>query len=148
MLDSRCTRRNGGGKKREDPAYVFKNKSPFIRPYPLGVYRRHWQEVKDECLSGLTVAFAQVPESVAFGFMANVRPLMSLHAAWIMGLVCSLFGSRPALINGSTGAHAAILMGPMKVSGGGGCVGRRRKKKEAPGNTEGSRHGPPGGGGG
>ncbi|CAE6956763.1 ybaR [Symbiodinium natans] len=65
--------------------------------------------ITKEVLLGVTIGFAQVPESVAFAFLAHVRPHVALHAAWIMGLFCSLLGGRPGMINGATGAFAAII---------------------------------------
>mmetsp|Transcript_54789 Transcript_54789/g.127888 ORF Transcript_54789/g.127888 Transcript_54789/m.127888 type:complete len:641 (+) Transcript_54789:45-1967(+) len=65
--------------------------------------------VTKEVLLGITIGFAQVPESVAFAFLAHVRPHVALHAAWIMGLFCSLLGGRPGMVNGATGAFAAII---------------------------------------
>jgi len=62
-----------------------------------------------EVLLGITICFAQIPESVAFAFMAHVKPPIALHAAWIVGLICSLFGGRPGMVNGATGAFAAII---------------------------------------
>merc|ERR1719215_2132192 len=62
-----------------------------------------------EVLLGLTICFAQIPESVAFAFMANIKPPIALHAAWIVGLICSVFGGRPGMVNGATGAFAAIV---------------------------------------
>eukprot|EP00405_Crypthecodinium_cohnii_P037160 CAMPEP_0206545646 /NCGR_PEP_ID=MMETSP0325_2-20121206/12258_1 /ASSEMBLY_ACC=CAM_ASM_000347 /TAXON_ID=2866 /ORGANISM="Crypthecodinium cohnii, Strain Seligo" /LENGTH=601 /DNA_ID=CAMNT_0054044667 /DNA_START=36 /DNA_END=1841 /DNA_ORIENTATION=+ len=62
-----------------------------------------------EVLLGVTICFAQIPESVAFAFMANVKPPIALHAAWIVGLMCSAFGGRPGMVNGATGAFAAII---------------------------------------
>ncbi|CAK9059188.1 unnamed protein product [Durusdinium trenchii] len=62
-----------------------------------------------EVLLGLTICFAQIPESVAFAFMANIKPPIALHAAWIVGFICSAFGGRPGMVNGATGAFAAIV---------------------------------------
>eukprot|EP00922_Rhytidocystis_sp_ex-Travisia-forbesii_P057333 GHVS01084935.1.p1 GENE.GHVS01084935.1~~GHVS01084935.1.p1 ORF type:complete len:749 (+),score=92.11 GHVS01084935.1:236-2482(+) len=64
-----------------------------------------------EFLNGLILCFAQVPESIAFAFMANVSPSVGLHAAWIMGLCASIMGGRPGIINGATGAFAAVIGG-------------------------------------
>eukprot|EP00922_Rhytidocystis_sp_ex-Travisia-forbesii_P057335 GHVS01084937.1.p1 GENE.GHVS01084937.1~~GHVS01084937.1.p1 ORF type:complete len:825 (+),score=121.16 GHVS01084937.1:350-2824(+) len=64
-----------------------------------------------EFLNGLIICFAQVPESIAFSFMANVSPSVGLHAAWIMGLCASIMGGRPGIINGATGAFAAVIGG-------------------------------------
>lgn len=72
-----------------------------------------WSEtiayVRTESLLGVIVAFAQVPESVSFAFLAHVRPPVALHSAWIVGLVCALFGGRPGMISGASGAFAAII---------------------------------------
>lgn len=62
-----------------------------------------------EVLLGVTICFAQIPESVAFAFMANIKPPIALHAAWIVGFICSAFGGRPGMVNGATGAFAAII---------------------------------------
>lgn len=80
-----------------------------IMPYHPSVYRRDLMQVKNELVAGLTVAFAQVSESIAFAFIAGVGPLLGLHAAWIIGLSLSLFGSRPGMINGATGVRAAVI---------------------------------------
>jgi len=63
---------------------------------------------KDELLASIVVCFAQIPESVAFAALANVDPSLGLHAAWIIGLTCALFGGRPGMINGSAGALASV----------------------------------------
>ena len=50
-----------------------------------------------------------MPEAVAFAFMAGLKPLVGLQAAWIMCLVAGLAGDRPAMISGATGAVAVVL---------------------------------------
>ena len=60
-----------------------------------------------EILLGIIICMAQIPESIAFAYLARVRPPVALHAAWIVGLVCSCFGGRPGMINGATGVFAA-----------------------------------------
>ena len=66
--------------------------------------------VKTEVLSGLTVALALVPEAVAFAFVAGVHPLVGLYAAFIVGLVTAIFGGRPGMISGATGALAVVMV--------------------------------------
>lgn len=66
--------------------------------------------IKTEILSGLTVALALVPEAVAFAFVAHVHPLVGLYAAFIVGLVTALFGGRPGMISGATGALAVVMV--------------------------------------
>ncbi|MBZ0129777.1 MAG: SulP family inorganic anion transporter [Rhodobacteraceae bacterium] len=63
-----------------------------------------------DILSGLTVALALVPEAVAFSFVAGVEPLVGLYAAFIVGLITALFGGRPGMISGATGALAVVMV--------------------------------------
>jgi sulfate permease, SulP family len=72
---------------------------------------------KNELLSGLTVALALVPEAVAFSFMAEVSPLTGLYAAFWMGLITSIFGGRPGMISGATGAVAVVIVALVKTHG-------------------------------
>ena len=58
---------------------------------------------------GAAVAMILVPEAVAFAFMAGLKPLVGLQAAWIMCLIAGLLGDRPAMISGATGAVAYVL---------------------------------------
>ena len=66
--------------------------------------------VQNEILSGLTVALALVPEAVAFAFVAGVEPLVGLYAAFMVGLLASIFGGRPGMISGATGAMAVVMV--------------------------------------
>ena len=63
-----------------------------------------------EILAGLTVALALVPEAIAFAFVAGVAPLSGLYAAFIVGLITALFGGRPGMISGATGALAVVMV--------------------------------------
>ena len=63
-----------------------------------------------EILAGLTVALALVPEAIAFAFVAGVPPLTGLYAAFIVGLITALFGGRPGMISGATGALAVVMV--------------------------------------
>ncbi len=68
------------------------------------------QNPKNDILSGLTVALALVPEAVAFAFVAGVDPLVGLYGAFMMGIVTALFGGRPGMISGATGAMAVVMV--------------------------------------
>ncbi len=67
-------------------------------------------DYKTEVLSGLTVALALVPEAVAFALIAGLEPLTGLYAAFVMGLVTAIFGGRPGMISGATGAVAVVIV--------------------------------------
>ncbi len=56
------------------------------------------------------MALALVPEAVAFAFVAGVSPLVGLYGAFMMGIVTSLFGGRPGMISGATGAMAVVMV--------------------------------------
>jgi len=73
------------------------------------------QNPKDEILSGLTVAIALVPEAIAFAFVAEVPPLSGLYAAFFIGLITAVFGGRPGMISGATGALAVVLIHVVKI---------------------------------
>ncbi|MEM7187294.1 MAG: SulP family inorganic anion transporter [Bacteroidota bacterium] len=63
-----------------------------------------------DILAGLTVSLALVPEAVAFAFVAGVDPLVGLYGAFMMGLITALFGGRPGMISGATGAMAVVMV--------------------------------------
>lgn len=79
--------------------------------------------VKDDLLSGLTVALALVPEAVAFAFVAGVSPIVGLYGAFMMGLVTAVFGGRPGMISGATGALAVVMVSLVKEGNAMGAAG-------------------------
>lgn len=64
----------------------------------------------NDVFSGLTVALALVPEAVAFAFVAGVPPIVGLYAAFMIGLITAIFGGRPGMISGATGALAVVMV--------------------------------------
>ena len=66
---------------------------------------------KNDILSGLVVAVALVPEAIAFSFIAQVSPIVGLYAAFILGFITAIFGGKPGMISGATGAVAIVLVG-------------------------------------
>lgn len=74
-------------------------------------------DYKTEILAGLTVALALVPEAVAFAMIAGLPPLTGLYAAFVMGLVTAVFGGRPGMISGATGAVAVVIVALAKSHG-------------------------------
>ena len=87
----------------------MQKKNRFI---PLKIDRP--RNVKNDLLSGLTVALALVPEAVAFSFVARVDPVIGLYAAFMMGLITAIFGGRPGMISGATGA-VAVIYAPLMI---------------------------------
>lgn len=68
-------------------------------------------DYKTEILSGLTVALALVPEAIAFALIPGFSPLTGLYAAFVLALITSIFGGRPGMISGATGAVAVVFIG-------------------------------------
>jgi len=85
----------------------------FLSDYEASMFKLITSEqnnVKNDVLSGFTVALALVPEAVAFAFVAGVEPMVGLYAAFMMGLLTSIFGGRPGMISGATGATAVVMV--------------------------------------
>jgi SulP family sulfate permease len=80
-----------------------------LKPFQL-IDKSTGGSIKNDILSGLTVALALVPEAVAFAFVAGISPIVGLYGAFMMGLVTSVFGGRPGMISGATGAMAVVMV--------------------------------------
>ena len=81
------------------------------------IFTRQDSNVKNDVLSGITVALALVPEAVAFAFVAGVEPMIGLYAAFMMGLITSAIGGRPGMISGATGAMAVVMVALVATHG-------------------------------
>lgn len=80
-----------------------------LKPFQL-IDKSTGGSIKNDILSGLTVALALVPEAVTFAFVAGISPIVGLYGAFMMGLVTSIFGGRPGMISGATGAMAVVMV--------------------------------------
>ena len=80
-------------------------------------YKKNKLRLKNEILSGLTVSIAQVPESVAFSFVAKVDPLVGLYATFFLGIITALIGGRPGMVSGAAGAMAVVAVQIMEPNG-------------------------------
>jgi SulP family sulfate permease len=65
-----------------------------------------------EAVSGVTVALAMVPEAVAFSLAAGIQPQIGLISSFIISLLTTFLGGRPAMVSGATGS-IAVLIGPL-----------------------------------
>lgn len=83
-----------------------KNLSPFRLKQLL---KDNKTLLKDDFLSGLTVALALIPESIAFAFVAGVSPILSLQTAVMIGFVAAIFTGRPGMISSSTAAISVVF---------------------------------------
>ena len=83
----------------------------------LNFFANRTGSIKNDCLSGLTVALALVPEAIAFAFVAGVSPLIGLYSAFFIGLLTAIFGGRPGMISGATGAMAVVVVALVATHG-------------------------------
>lgn len=84
----------------------------FTRDFLVGsyaYYRANPRVLYKEVVSGFTVAIMQVPESIAFSFVAGVPPLSGLQATWWMAFVTGILGGKPGMISGAAGALAVVV---------------------------------------
>jgi len=79
--------------------------------------RISYPQLRTEVLSGLTISTALVPEAISFALLIGVSPTAGIWAAFFMALSTSLFGGRPAIISGATGATAVILAALVSLHG-------------------------------
>jgi len=63
-----------------------------------------------ELLAGLVVALALIPEAISFSIIAGVDPKLGLYASFVIAVVISITGGRPAMISAATGAMALVVV--------------------------------------
>jgi SulP family sulfate permease len=79
---------------------------------------REWRgNIRLDCLSGLVVAFALIPEAIGFSVVAGVDPKVGLYASVVIACVIAFTGGRAAMISAAT-ASTAVLMGGLVHSHG------------------------------
>ena len=65
--------------------------------------------IQTDVLSGMTVALALIPESLAFAAIVGVNPMVALYTSFCMATVISISGGRPAMISAATGSMALLM---------------------------------------
>jgi len=63
-----------------------------------------------DTLAGMTVAFALIPEAIAFSIIAGLDPMVGLYASFCMAVIISIVGGRPGMISAATGAMALLMV--------------------------------------
>lgn len=77
----------------------------------LAQLKNNWlSNVRMDILAGMTVAFALIPESIAFSIIAGVDPMVGLYASFCIAVVISIVGGRPGMISAATGAMALVMV--------------------------------------
>ena len=77
----------------------------------LAELRQEWfGNVRNDLLAAVTVALALIPEAIAFSLIAGVDPKVGLYASFTIAVVAAIFGGRPGMISGATGAMALLMV--------------------------------------
>ncbi|MFN7471003.1 MAG: SulP family inorganic anion transporter [Roseiflexaceae bacterium] len=66
--------------------------------------------IRLDILSGILVALALIPESLAFAVIAGVDPSVTLYASFCIAVTTAFLGGRPGMISAATGAMALVLV--------------------------------------
>lgn len=74
-----------------------------------GFYGRNLVVLQREVLCGVAAMLLQIPETVAFSYVANLDPVMGLYATGFLGVFVSLLGGMPATTAGAAGALAVAM---------------------------------------
>ena len=64
-----------------------------------------------DILSGLVVAFAMIPEAIAFSGIAGVDPQVGLFGAFCLSITIAVVGGRMGMITSATGSTALLMTG-------------------------------------
>ncbi|CAM4310862.1 SulP family inorganic anion transporter [Lacicoccus alkaliphilus] len=74
-------------------------------------FKREWlHEPGTNIMAGLVVALALIPEAIAFSIIAGVDPMVGLYASFLIAVIISFVGGRPAMISAATGAIALLVV--------------------------------------
>ncbi|MDJ0681640.1 MAG: SulP family inorganic anion transporter [Xenococcaceae cyanobacterium MO_167.B52] len=80
--------------------------------------REEWtSNMKADILAGAVVGLALIPEAIAFSIIAGVDPKVGLYASFIIAVITSFLGGRPAMITAATGGTALLMTGLVSSHG-------------------------------
>ncbi|MCD2138022.1 SulP family inorganic anion transporter [Salinicoccus halitifaciens] len=74
-------------------------------------FKREWlTDPGTNIMAGIVVALALIPEAIAFSIIAGVDPMVGLYASFLIAVIISFVGGRPAMISAATGAIALLVV--------------------------------------
>lgn len=74
-------------------------------------FKREWFTAPGtNIMAGIVVALALIPEAIAFSIIAGVDPMVGLYASFLIAVIISIVGGRPAMISAATGAVALLVV--------------------------------------
>jgi SulP family sulfate permease len=89
--------------------------SSFVRPVlsnlePARLKQEWLSNTRGDLIAAMAVALALIPEAIAFSIIAGVDPTVGLYAAFSISVMAAIFGGRPGMISGATGAMALLMV--------------------------------------
>tara|TARA_Y100000589_G_scaffold72424_1_gene65131 strand:- start:4829 stop:6388 length:1560 start_codon:yes stop_codon:yes gene_type:complete len=76
------------------------------------VLTTNWfEDPRANILSGIVVAFAMIPEAIAFSGIAGVDPKVGLYGAFCLSITIAFVGGRRGMITSATGSTALLMTG-------------------------------------
>jgi len=93
-------------------SFVFSDHTLSLRAvFDLPRLEQEWfSNINKDLLAGVAVALALIPEAIAFSLIAGVEPKVGLYASFTIAVMAALFGGRPGMISGATGAMALLMV--------------------------------------
>lgn len=74
-------------------------------------FKREWLTAPGtNIMAGIVVGLALIPEAIAFSIIAGVDPMVGLYASFLIAVIISFVGGRPAMISAATGAIALLVV--------------------------------------
>ena len=95
-------------------AKAFPEKKVALTPMassPAMGLQNWFSNPRRDVLSGLVVAFAMIPEAIAFSGIAGVDPRVGLFGAFCLSITIAFVGGRTAMITSATGSTALLMTG-------------------------------------
>ena len=87
------------------------------RPNLARLQQEWFGNVRGDLLSSVAVALALIPEAIAFSIIAGVDPQVGLYASFTIAVMAAIFGGRPGMISGATGAMALLMVPLVRLYG-------------------------------
>ncbi|WP_438031315.1 SulP family inorganic anion transporter [Sorangium sp. So ce233] len=73
--------------------------------------KQEWfSNARKDLIAAVAVALALIPEAIAFSLIAGVAPKVGLYASFTIAVMAAVFGGRPGMISGATGAMALLMV--------------------------------------
>ena len=92
------------------PSTISTRRFPFGTVNAARLKAEWFSNVRRDLLAGAAVALALIPEAIAFSLIAGVAPKVGLYASFTIAVMAAIFGGRPGMISGATGAMALLII--------------------------------------